>query len=115
EPDYEQRFGMWAQEIDKTLKTSGGDVKVETLHGPAATRNNIRAVFEKISKEAKTADALVVMLIGHGTFDGSDYKINLPGPDLSGVELGSLLDHMPPSRQLVVNMTSASGGAVDVL
>ncbi len=32
------------------------------------------------------------MLIGHGSFDGFDYKFNLPGPDLSGVELAALLD-----------------------
>ncbi len=51
------------------------------------------------------------MLIGHGSFDGVEYKINLPGPDLSGVELASLLDHIPATRQLVVNMTSASGGS----
>jgi len=51
------------------------------------------------------------MLIGHGGFDGYEYKINLPGPDLSGVELAALLDRIPATRQLVVNMTSASGGS----
>jgi hypothetical protein len=34
---------------------------------------------------------------------------------LSAIELASLLDRMPPTRQLVVNMTSASGGAIDAL
>ena len=34
----------------------------------------------------------MVMLIGHGAFDGVEYKINLPGPDLSAGELASLLD-----------------------
>jgi len=29
---------------------------------------------------AKPADAMVLMLIGHGTFDGADYKFNVPGP-----------------------------------
>ena len=37
--------------------------------------------------------------------------MNLPGPDLSGVELGALLDRIACTRQLVVNMTSASGGS----
>jgi hypothetical protein len=55
------------------------------------------------------------MLIGHGSFDGFDYKINLPGPDLSATELAALLNRVPASRQLVVNMTSASGGAVSAL
>jgi hypothetical protein len=114
EPEYDQRFSGWAKDIDKALK-SAPDGKVDTLYGPAATREAIRAVFNRISKEAKPQDAVVVMLIGHGTFDGADYKINLPGPDLSAIELASLLDRVPATRQLVVNMTSSSGGSIDAL
>jgi hypothetical protein len=115
EPDYEQRFSMWATEIEAILKSSAGDSHIETLKGAAATRVNVRAALEKIASQAKPDDALVVMLIGHGSFDGFDYKINLPGPDLSATELATLLNRVPASRQLVVNMTSASGGAVNAL
>jgi hypothetical protein len=114
EPEYDQRFSGWAKDIDKALKSTT-DAKVDTLYGPAATREAIRGVFSRIAKEAKPQDALVVMLIGHGTFDGVDYKINLPGPDLSAIELASLLDRVPSTRQLVVNMTSCSGGSIDAL
>ena len=110
EPDYEQRFASLAQEIDK-LVHSNADAKVTTLSGAQATKAQIQSAFGQIAKEAKPADALVVMLIGHGSFDGFEYKINLPGPDLSGVELASLLDRIPATRQLIVNMTSASGGS----
>ena len=115
EPEYEQRFAMWAGEIEAILKSAGGDAKVETLKGSAATRSNVRASFEKIAGEAKPQDALVVMLIGHGSHDGVEYKINLPGPDLSATELAALLGRVPATRQLVVNMTSASGGAMTEL
>ena len=114
EPEYEQRFSGWAKDIDKALKAVP-DAKVDTLYGPAATRAAIQAVLARIGKEAKPQDALVVMLIGHGTFDGADYKINLPGPDMTAIELASALDRLPPTRQLVVNMTSCSGGAIDAL
>lgn len=113
EPDYEQRFRMWSGEIDKILKGGGADARVETLE--SATRDQVRAALEKISREAGPQDALVLMLIGHGGFDGIDYKINLPGPDLSATELAGLLDRIRAGRQLVVNMTSASGGAIDAL
>jgi hypothetical protein len=115
EPDYEQRFAMWAGEIEAILKTAGGDAKVETLKGPSATRANVRAAFEKIAGEAKPEDSLVVMLIGHGSDDGVEYKINLPGPDLSATELAAILSRVSAARQLVVNMTSASGGAINSL
>ncbi len=112
EPDYEQRFGMWAKDIGKTLQ-SAPDAKVTTLVD--GTREQVRAALSEIAGQAKPADALVLMLIGHGSFDGVDYKINLPGPDLSGAELAALLDRIPATRQLVVNMTSCSGGSIEFL
>jgi hypothetical protein len=111
EPEYEQRFASQAQEIDKLIRAGNPDAKVQTLYGPQATKAQVQNLLAGIAKDAKPADALVLMLIGHGSFDGVDYKINLPGPDLSAVELATLLDRIPASRQLVVNMTSASGGS----
>ncbi|MBZ5585723.1 MAG: hypothetical protein LAQ30_26720 [Acidobacteriia bacterium] len=110
EPDYDQRFRMWAQDIDSSLKRAGGDTQVATLEAP--TKDQIRTRLAAIAKEAKSTDALVLMLIGHGSYDGVDYKFNIPGPDISGTELASLLDRVPANRQLVVDMTSSSGGAI---
>jgi hypothetical protein len=104
---------MVGNEIDKALKSSGADAKVTTLQN--ATREQVRGAFAQIAHEAKSEDALVVMLVGHGAFDGIDYKINLQGPDLSAAELAGLLNRVPAKRQLVVNMTSSSGGSIDVL
>jgi hypothetical protein len=115
EPDYEQRFGNWAKEFEKNVTASGDDVKIETLSGPTATKAKVRETLERISHEAKQQDSLVVFLIGHGSFDGLDYKINIPGPDISGVELAGMLDRVPSTRQLVVNATSASGASVHAL
>ena len=110
EPDFEQHFSTWAKEIEKLVK-SGSDAHVDTFYGQEATRAHVQGAFARIAKEAKPEDALVVMLIGHGSFDGVDYKINLPGPDLSASELAAMLDRVAATRQLVVNMTSASGGS----
>lgn len=115
EPDYEQRFKMLADETDKLLKSGGPDRVVVTLQGPAATRQAVLGALTKFAQDAKSADSLVVMLIGHGTFDGTEYKINLPGPDLSGGDLAAALNRVPAARQLVVNMTSASGGSIAAL
>jgi hypothetical protein len=115
EPEYEQRFKAQAQEIDKLIRAGGPDVKIQTLVGAEATKAKLQGVLAQIAKEAKPADAFVLMLIGHGSFDGTDYKMNLPGPDISAVELAALLDRIPAGRQLVVNMTSASGGSRSAL
>jgi hypothetical protein len=115
EPEYEQRFFSQAQEIDKLIRAGGPDAKIQTLSGAQATKAQIVNVLSQIARDAKPGDAFVLMLIGHGSFDGIDYKINLPGPDLSAVELAALLDRIPATRQLVVNMTSASGGSRSAL
>ncbi len=111
EQEYEQRFASEAQEMDKLLRAGNPDAKVQTLYGAQGTKAQVQNVLAGIARDSKPSDAFVLMLIGHGSFDGVDYKINLPGPDLSAVELATLLDRIPATRQLVVNMTSASGGS----
>jgi hypothetical protein len=113
EPDYDQRFKMWAQDIDGSVKKAGGDATVVTLESP--TREQVRAKLAELAKQAKPADGLVLILIGHGTFDGVEYKYNLTGPDIAGAELAAMLDKIPAGRQLVVNTTSASGGSIEAL
>lgn len=113
EPEYDQRFQGWARDLDKLLKASP-DAKVTTLSGNQATRAQLEAALRQVAKDAAKDDAFVLMIIGHGSFDGTDYKVNLPGPDISAAELAALLDRIP-ARQLVVNMTSASGACFAAL
>jgi hypothetical protein len=52
-------------------------------------------------------DLLFVLLIGHGSFDGTEAKFNLVGPDLSSAEWGALLKPLP-GQVVVVDTTAAS-------
>jgi hypothetical protein len=113
ELDYTQRFKMWADDIDSSLKKAGGDATVTTLVGP--TREQVRARFAELARQVKPADGFIVFLIGHGTFDGQDYKFNIQGPDITAAELAALMDKVQAQRQLVVNMTSCSGGSIEQL
>lgn len=113
--DYEQRFEGLAAEADKSLRAAGGDAEVTTLKGAEATQVAIRACFDKVASAAKPTDVLVALLIGHGSFDGVDYKFNIPGPDLTAAAFGRMLDRVPAARQLVVDATSASGAVLKPL
>jgi len=115
EKDYDQRFAAQANETQKLLQGSGGEVNVITLTGAEATREKIKTAFDRIASMAKPDDAFVLTLIGHGSFDGAEYKFNIPGPDYSGTELAALCDRVSASRQLVVNTTSASGGSLEAM
>jgi hypothetical protein len=113
EPEYEQRFSGWAKDLDKIVRTEA-NAKVDTLTGPEATKVNIEAKLRAIASASKAGDSLVVMLIGHGSYDESNYKFNIPGPDISATELATLLDKIP-AQQLIVDMTSSSGGSIPLL
>jgi len=115
EPDYEQRFTAVANDLDHILKVSGGDVHVYTLVGADSTRQHLEDTLSQVARQAKPEDDFVLILIGHGTFDGIDYKFNLPGPDVSASDLAAWCDRVPSKRQLVVNTTSASGGSIAAL
>src|SRR5581483_11524384 len=65
EPDYVQRFKMWADDIHGSLKKSGCDTNFSTLVAP--TRDKIRARMAELASQAKPSDSVVLLLIGHGT------------------------------------------------
>jgi hypothetical protein len=114
EPDYEQRFTANAMDLDKVFKSAAG-AHVTTLTGKQATKARLTEVIGQVAREARPDDDFVLTLIGHGSFDGAEYKFNLVGPDVSGTELAALCDRVPAKRQLIVDTTSASGGAVAAL
>jgi hypothetical protein len=115
EAAYTERFEEWSQKIAAASATTTGDAAAVTrLTGDAARASAIEKAFRDLAAQVKAGDQAVVVLIGHGSHDGSDYRLNLPGPDLTATQLGALLDSLPATvPQLVVNATSASGGVVD--
>ncbi len=114
-PEYESQFAKWASELQHELEKNGDDTHVSTLAGSGATREAVQRALASVAAQAKPADEFGMFLIGHGSFDGTDYKFNLPGPDLTASEIAALLNRIPASRQLVVDMTSCSGAAVPAL
>lgn len=113
EQEYEQRFSGWAKELELILKNEPAS-KLETLSGAQSTRAAIQAKLADIAKQAKPADNFILFMIGHGSFDETDYKFNVTGPDITATELAAALDKIP-AQQLIVNMTSASGGATSAI
>ncbi len=114
-PDYDTQFAKWASELEHELKANGPEAQVITLSGNAATRQKVQETLANLAAEVKPGDAFALFLIGHGSYDGTDYKFNLPGPDISASELAAMLNRIPARRQLVVNMTSCSGGSLAAL
>src|SRR5579864_1747893 len=115
EPDYEQRFTALAKDLDKLFKAAASDAHVYTLTGADSTKAHLTDTLAQIAHEAKPEDEFTLVLIGHGSYDGEEYKFNLPGPDISAEDLAILCDRILAKRQLIVNTTSASGGSIGAL
>jgi hypothetical protein len=115
EPDYVQRFTAAANDLDKIYKSAEGTVHVTTLTGAQSTAAHLRETLDGVARDAKAEDDFALVLIGHGTFDGVEYKFNLVGPDISASEIAAMCNRIAARRQLVVDTTSASGGAVQAL
>ena len=115
EPDYQTRFDGEAADLDKIFKASGAGVHVYTLWGAEATRAKLLSTLQQVAAAAKAQDDFVLVMIGHGAFDGVEYKFDLPGPDISAEQLAEACNRIAARRQLIVNTTSASGGSVTAL
>lgn len=114
QPEYADRFARYTAEISAAARRSVPDEdQVVSLIGDTATREALRSELERLARELTEADDLTVVLVGHGSHDGETYKFNLPGPDITGAELGRLLGDVPARPQLVVNATSASGAVLE--
>ncbi|MGB6450747.1 MAG: hypothetical protein WBE92_08355 [Steroidobacteraceae bacterium] len=113
EPDYEQSFRQLASELDRVLQ--GPEHHVYTLSGPGASRADVTKTLRLIAGLAKPQDDFVLILIGHGSYDGFEYEFNLPGPDITGREIAALCNRIAADRQLIVNTTEASGASIATL
>ncbi|MCY3813446.1 MAG: hypothetical protein OXH15_16755 [Gammaproteobacteria bacterium] len=112
EPVYASAFVEQAQATASAVEDLAAGVTL--LVGEDAGRDGIRDAFAA-HQETPPEDAVVVVLIGHGSYDGEHYRFNVPGPDPTADDLAEWLAPLPSERQLVVLATSASGAAVDVL
>ncbi|HSB11307.1 MAG TPA: hypothetical protein VLM38_17605 [Blastocatellia bacterium] len=74
-----------------------------------STAEEVRKDFSEI-KASATADSFVlVVLIGHGSFDNQQAKFNLIGPDLAAKDYAGLLASLPTKKVVFVNCASSSG------
>jgi hypothetical protein len=72
-----------------------------------ANRENVMRTLASFKSRMTADDTLLVVLIGHGTYDGTIAKFNLVGPDMDSSEWKASLDGNP-ARLVFVNTTSSS-------
>jgi polyhydroxyalkanoate synthesis regulator phasin len=114
DPGYAERFADDATAMAAAAeRTAGSRDNIRVLSGDEATREAVREALAGLADSTEAADRLAVFLIGHGSYDGHEYKLNLPGEDITGTELAELLGAVPARSQVIVNATSASGAVLE--
>jgi hypothetical protein len=113
DPVYAESFAESASAMAEAARRTTGDTRVTLLSGEAATREALEGALASLNRRLAAADRLAIFLIGHGTYDGTDYKFNLTGPDIDGAAFAALLEQVPARNQLIVNASSASGAVLE--
>jgi hypothetical protein len=109
--EHAKKFDTWAKTFIDAAKKQDAvpDGNITHLSGSGANKAGVEKAFADLGARVKPTDGVVVLLIGHGSFNGSQAAFNLPGPDLTVEEWGKLLARLPSQRVAFVNTTASSG------
>ena len=126
DPEHGELFHKWGGELAEAAGQLGvpADHVVYLVDQPGegeahvtgkATVEEINKTFDRFAKEATPEDAVYVVLIGHGSYDGKSAKFNLPGPDMSAADFNTQFKKLPTRQIVFVDTTSASGPFINDL
>lgn len=80
-----------------------------------ATRESVQKALGQVALRAAPGDVVLILLIGHGSFQQGEGRFNLRGPDMTAADFAPLLDALAAQRVVFVNTASASGDFVKAL
>ncbi len=100
---------------DSSLIVLGEDSTRSARFTGQSTKANVGAALVRLSTMVKPGDVLMVLLIGHGSGEGPQSKVNLPGPDATAAEYASWLAPFGQQQVVFVNTATGSGDFVPAL
>jgi hypothetical protein len=120
---YAEQMARWRREITEALTGRFGFRPAQVVQlvdetaraaGTPASAENVRKALTTLRGQVAKDDLVLVVLLGHGTFDGDQAKFNLVGPDLTAGEWSVMLGALP-ARVVVVNTTESSAPFIEAL
>jgi len=126
DPEHGELFHKWGGELadaagrlgvpaDHVVYLVDQQAEGEAHVSGKATVEEIGKTFDRFAKLATPEDAVYVVLIGHGSYDGKTAKFNLPGPDISAADFNAQFRKLPTKQIVFVDTTSSSGPFVNDL
>lgn len=125
--EYRNTFHRWALSLrstalgrmgigpDRFIYLGERPQEATNVMAGAATKAGVRATLERIARESGPLDRVLLVFLGHGTGQRDEALFNLPGPDLGGGELASMLGILGSRMVAVVGAFPSSGPWVQAL
>lgn len=119
--EHAKAFHAWAATIVDAARQKNGVPAANIIYladkpdiDPAritgrSTKDNVERTISALAARSGPGDQVLVLLIGHGSFDGRTALFNLPGPDLTAADWATLLGAFKTGPVAFVNTSSASG------
>jgi hypothetical protein len=80
-----------------------------------ATRAAIEQAFVTLSRRVAPGDVVLVFLVGHGSGDGAESRVSLPGPDATAADFAGWIAGFTRQTVVFVNAASGSGDFAETL
>ena len=115
--EHTAQFQKWATTFIDAAKTKDAvpAANITALSEKQSTKAGVEKAFADLTARVKPDDGVVVLLIGHGSFNGTQGAFNLPGPDLTVDEWTKLLGRFPSQHVAFINTSSSSGAFLPAL
>ncbi len=114
-PEYQDEFDGVREKVAAASITLTAEERVFTFSGEDTTREALLTHFKTLDERMTDEDRAAIYLIGHGSFDGEEYKYNIPGVDLTSADLKTVLDDLPGRNHVLITTGSTSGALVELI
>jgi hypothetical protein len=115
EPAFEESFHEQGQTLAEASESLTDSDKIRFFSGEEARRGNLLSHFAELSATMNEDDRAAIYLIGHGSFDGEEYKFNIPGLDITTDDILNVMESFPGQNHFLLNTSSTSGALLEPL
>ncbi len=114
-PEFERSFDTQTERIAEAAASLTSTENIRIFRGDEARREPLLQHFSALAANMDDNSRAMIYLIGHGSYDGEEYKFNLPGPDINQHDIRDILDSLPGRNHFLLNTSSSSGMLLDLL
>jgi len=112
---YDAAQSRWVRSDSSLLYLAEDPARDPARIKARATREGIASAIATMGARSAPGDVVLIVLLGHGSGQGNDSRLNLPGPDATAADFATWLGPLSGRMVVLVNASSGSGDFVPAL